>query len=334
MDGERVTEILEAIGAENIVDYGKNIQCSCFLARWRPGHSNHSDHSGSMGISVSSDQRSLMNCFSCGYRGTLLRAVRELGRCSGVDHSELISRIKKIEEKSPTEVADSIHPYAYVSTEEVVPVIGECVPRILFSSGGEDYLASRGFDRDTIREWGCRYDSAFRRAVIPIRRSKAVSVGCGSSRLVGAVGRTTVGYEVKYFNYFKFRRGGVLFGEDHILQGSRGVVVEGLLDTIAVWQELRNVGLLDQYSVVGILGSHASSEQVSKLVRFFNEVILFLDNDQAGWTGQVQISRDLGKRVFLRSVNYPGLQGEDPMVLIRRNVDIVSLIKTAHLIVV
>lgn len=337
MDSERIIQILEEIGAQNIREYRKNIQCSCFLSDWREGHSSGSDHAGSMGISIDENGPSRVNCFSCHFGGSLVHALGMLGRYSGEDYAKLIRQVGKAEALDLEFVAKSIQPYDEAKKEAEDPgvAIGECVFRMAgLKPGTHKTIVNRGISISTLKEWDARYDHYYRRVVFPVRSRVVLPTGCGGSTLVGASGRTIYGdVQPTYFNYFRFDKSRYLFGEQFSLDAQCGVVVEGILDTVAVRQAIKEAGFERQYCALGLMGSSAAEGQVKKLVKWFNEVVLFLDNDPAGWTGSRKLAQRIQRSVLLRAVRYPKVGGSDPSELVEKNAGIVRMIIEAPLVV-
>jgi DNA primase len=83
------------------------------------------------------------------------------------------------------------------------------------------------------------------------------------------------------------------------------VVVEGFKAGMAVWQAgIRNV--------VGLLGSYLSWEHEWMLVRMGAPVYLFLDNNRAGWTGQIDAAKRLvSDGLMVKLVEYPARLYDD-----------------------
>lgn len=323
MDSDEIVRVLERIGVEKVRVYSKNVQCACFLAEFRDGHSSDSDHADSMGISISPGTTSLVNCFACKFKGTLSTAIAELARQSGEDFDAVIEMARALDAEDLESLVDSIPAYDEVQQkddegdvllpEELLDVHEHC---------GSKYLINRGILTDTMKEWEVHVDTDFKRVMFPVRRF--------DGRLVGAVGRTLVNHSLRYWNYWDFVKSRFLFGENKIIPGTTGVIVEGLLDTVGVWQSLRDSGLLERYSVVGILGSEASSIQIRKARKWFSDLVLFFDNDKAGWNGAAHFVRDLNGASMARQVTYPKEYAlGDPLGMIRAGVDICPLIEDA-----
>ena len=324
MDSEEILLVLDTIGADNVQIGSRNIQCSCFLAPWRKGHRSSSDSRPSMGVSINASGESKVHCFSCEYGGTFKKALLDLSKLSGEDYSDLIRRVGDYEDVDPSILADSIPPYdEFVSPKRDV-VLGDAIFSAM-AGQAHQYVLKRGFELETLKEWESGYDVEYKRAVFPVRNY--------GGDLVGAVGRAVNGHPIKYFNYFGFDKSRYLFGENKIVPGTALVVVEGLLDTVKVWQKLKSEDLLDRYSVVGLLGSDASRKQCLKLLQFSDEIILFLDNDQAGLLGQNKLALNVQQQVLLKSVDYPSNMGNDPDDVIENGSSLADLFDTSKLIV-
>jgi len=323
MNKEQILEVLDVIGARSIQKGTRNIQCSCFLSPWSSKHKSEIDRRASMGISIS-DGISLVHCFACEFGGSLSYAVSLLSRNSGVDYSALIKKIRGYEEEDPLVGLDSIPGYDSYQLDKKEDII---IPESSYSqykNRTHKYILERGLELSSIREWEGGYDSDKKRAVFPVRNIEG--------KLVGAVGRTVNSHEMKYFNYFKFDKSRFLFGE-HKVKASNLIVVEGLLDTISVWQAIQKEGLNSFVSVVGLLGSEPSKVQASKIRALSGDVFLFLDNDIAGRTGQRKLAKLLQKRVTLRSIAYADsiLGLRDPDDLMRKGVCVSELIGESKL---
>jgi len=333
MDEKSILMVLEDLGITDISVHERNIQIPCFFAKWRPGHNAYSDHSGSMGISINDEESSAVHCFSCNWGSTLEEAVMMLGRYEkSKDFSEVLVRIREIEEKDPVQIANSVAEYDEPLFEKIKrPHLGECLLRMFCIPGTHPYLLDRGFTIETLKKWECHFDTVRQRTVFPIREKLFGAERKCQRGLVGAVGRTVIGSSIKYFNYFQFNKSECLYGV-HLSKGSKSVVVvEGLLDTLAVWQSL--VFVENAPDVVGLLGAMASRKQISRLAKSWDEVILFLDDDPAGWTGQLHLVKGLGRQVLVKGVQYPRGQGTDPASLMSQGVDVGRLLKNSDLLV-
>lgn len=116
----------------------------------------------------------------------------------------------------------------------------------------------------------------------------------------------------KYRYQFGFPRRDVLYGLDKIVDADKIIVCEGALDAVSIWTTLR-VYRMWEYGVVSLLGTTMSDRQRDLLLENANEIILFLDDDNAGHQGM----HDMGSRLYnalVRRVDYDqvDVSGGDP----------------------
>jgi DNA primase len=232
--------------------------------------------------------------------------------------------VSLIEGQDPESLLKQVPPYfgsiivksdIIIDEEEIAPMMGQT----------HKYALDRGLEIETIRTWGGGYDSYRKRILFPVRNTRG--------QLVGAVGRTINGHHIKYFNYFDFNKSRYLFGE-HFVKGGSLIIVEGLLDTVSVWQALQKENALEEFSVVGLLGSSPSKKQLDKIKKLSRDVVLFLDNDAAGKCGTEDMKKALWKSVLLTAIEYPSEDISDPDDAVRKGISISQLARNAPIAVV
>src|SRR5690606_16370679 len=86
-----------------------------------------------------------------------------------------------------------------------------------------------------------------------------------------------------------------------------GIITEGMYDVLRTYYYLKELNLLDKYSVVGTFGAEVSVPQFRKIKEYFDRIILYGDNDSAG----VGMERDIYKAVrrsipIILKFNYKG----------------------------
>lgn len=328
MDRDSIVRVLESIGAENVLAYGQNVQCSCFLAKWRDGHKSDRDSKPSMGISINENEDSMVHCFACNYGGTLEMAVSLLHRCSDQDLSDVLRFVVEAETADPEYLANSVPEYEAQKDKYQDQILDEALIQPMMGIAHR-YILDRKFEIETLRAWKGGYDEKRQRVVFPVRRQ--------DGQLVGLVGRTISQVaKPKYLNYFEFDRGRYLFGEHLYRPGTALVVCEGLLDPVAVWQALSKADLLGSYSVVSPLGSQTTAHQRKRMVQLADEIIMFFDNDTAGWEGQESVAKRIQGQVLLKAARYPDPVGGDPAEFLEqgRGEELVRMVQGADLIVV
>lgn len=324
MNREGVVRVLGELGAENVLSYGENVQCSCILAKWT--HRGGTDRKPSMGVSVNDRDESFVNCFGCRFGGTLEGLVQQYQMYSGEDLSKVLRIVTETEEIDPDYIVENLSEYedpsdkyehTFIPESEIAPMMGQA-PR---------YILDRGFDIETLKAWNVGYDETKQRVVVPVR-----AVG---GQLVGLVGRTILETgKPKYLNYFKFDRGRYLFGAHLVKAMTALVITEGLFDAVAVWQALRKADALGSYSVVATLGANTTRHQRKQMFQLSDEVVMFFDNDAAGWEGQAETGKAIQRQTMTKAVRYPDPVGGDPAGLVQAGVDVVKMIQNSDLFIV
>ena len=150
-----------------------------------------------------------------------------------------------------------------------------------------EWIFSRGFNKETLSKWRCSVDLE-NSLVIPIFDGK---------RIVGWITRRL--YMTPKYLYSKgLKKSQVLFGNNHVVPQPFICVTEGSLDTM--W--------LDQhgYTSVALLGANASSKQQEMLLNLpTNEIVLCLDNDEAGEKATEKILTNLSQRCVVSTIQIP-----------------------------
>src|SRR5512133_3978831 len=175
------------------------------------------------------------------------------------------------------------------------------------AAGAREYLAGRGLDEATLREFRT-YDRFRRRIMFPLCDSRGRVLGFGA-RAMGA------DQKPKYLNSSDnavYHKGRHLFGADiaraPAAQAQTVIVAEGYTDVIALHQAgLRHT--------VGLMGTALTDEQVGELARLAPTVLLALDADAAGQEAMLRAARvAAGRNLTLRVVPLP--VGSDPADLV------------------
>lgn len=118
------------------------------------------------------------------------------------------------------------------------------------------------------------YDTFINRIMFPIINEKEEIIGFG--------GRSIDGKEPKYLNSKEsliFKKKSALYGiniaKTHIMKKDEAILVEGYMDTIACHK-------MNIKNVVGSLGTAITEEHAKEIKKYTNNVVLALDNDEAG----------------------------------------------------
>jgi DNA primase len=114
-----------------------------------------------------------------------------------------------------------------------------------------------------------------------------IPVHAPDSMLVGFVGRSIEGKEFK--NTPGLPKGKVLFNLHRVKTSRTVYVVESSFDVI----RLDQVGI----PAVATLGANVSNAQIELLQKYFNDIIVIADNDEAGGNMKTRLVERLGNRV-------------------------------------
>ena len=150
------------------------------------------------------------------------------------------------------------------------------------------WIYKRGFTSDIVNKWKCKVNT-YNDFVIPVEDSDGNTLGWLTRRLQAIP---------KYLYSKGFKKSKALFGMKYLENVDTLFVVEGALD--AMW--------LDQhgYPSVGILGAVISQAQID-LIRSLRptEVVLCLDNDEAGKKGIEKATIDMVNKFMLSYIDIP-----------------------------
>lgn len=294
MRKDDIRAVLEAIGADQILVRGDNVQCSCVFSEWT--HGGGRDRKPSLGVMINPSGNSVFNCFSCGEKGRMTTLVEKLSRLSGRDLSHVMALVVEAEVKTLDEIVDGIPGFDEVSPWE--PRVFEETLLDPFRGKVPKYALKRGLSLAQCKRWELGYDQGELRLVFPVRDCEG--------QLVGAVGRHVAGGRPKYTNYWKFEKGRYLYGEVFGKCKRVSVVVEGMLDCVKVDLAIQTFpNDLTEHVALATMGFIALPPQVDKMVRFSEEVVIAYDNDDAGREGSRKLLEALQRRVVVRRVRYP-----------------------------
>lgn len=129
-----------------------------------------------------------------------------------------------------------------------------------------------GLVRDSQKQPGRTFDLLRHRVIFPIKDAQG--------RVVGFAGRTLGDDNPKYINSSEspvFQKQHILYGlyESRQMRASHYMLVEGYMDVIALHQ----AGI---YGAVAPMGTAANTQQIEKLLRYHDNLVLCFDGDEAG----------------------------------------------------
>jgi DNA primase len=147
------------------------------------------------------------------------------------------------------------------------------------------YFMGRRIQEDSVKKFSLGYSEKQDMVTIPVHSPDGI--------LVGFVGRSVEGKDFK--NTPKLPKSKVLFNLHRIKSAKNVYVVESSFDAIR----------LDQcgFPAVATLGSNVSAFQADLLKKYFNDIIVIADNDEAGGNMVTKLQDKLGSRVSVLALD-------------------------------
>lgn len=301
----------------------------------------HDDHSPSMSVSPTLQ---IFNCFTCKSGGNVFNFVSSYENISFNDAVIKVANIinyplniKQTTIQNPTQVKNQT---AY----QIYDIANKFYVNNLFTKHGVeavDYLQKRNFSLDTIKEFDIGlssiitpvnnflfaknytkeqlieygiisesgYDVFSNRIMIPIHNS--------TGQVIAWTGRIYNNSETnRYLNSKEtviFKKGDVLFNFHRaikpIKQNDYIIIVEGNMDVIRLFDSgIKNC--------IALMGTNLSNEQIHLIKRVTNNVILCLDNDNAGKIATETISNILNSKQFnVKIINMSNEKDPDEYII-------------------
>lgn len=269
---EQIKRVLtgSGISIENEVDTDYIIFC--------PFHPNHRTPAGE----VHKDS-GLFYCFSCQKVSDLVELVMH---CSGRTYFESVRFIKSKGQNIDIEKQINQQLYAkpdYVQFDEVL--VKRLNKQALDSPRAMRYFSGRSITNNSVVKFGLGYSDKQDMVTIPVESPDGMTVGF--------VGRSVEGKEFK--NTPGLPKSKVLFNLHRVKHSDKVYIVESSFDAIR----------LDQCDMpaVATLGANVSNYQVDLLKKYFNNIILLADNDEAGGNMRERLIEKLGSRVSVIKIN-------------------------------
>lgn len=284
-----------------------------------PFHKDGQEANPSMSVD---DSKGIYKCFTCGAKGNVFtylkekeamdfkEAVKYLGNRFSVDTSNFFSQKNKHKDQ------------IFVESKRINKIACNFFGKnlLLKNSNGEyfykeaiDYLKKRKIPFSIIKEFKIGYAPPSWNALIRALNENSIStnnineLGLASisknnpnhfydtfinrimfpiinekEEIIGFGGRSIDGKEPKYLNSKEsliFKKKSALYGiniaKTHIMKKDEVILVEGYMDTIACHK-------MNIKNVVGSLGTAITEEHAKEIKKYTNNVVLALDNDEAG----------------------------------------------------
>jgi DNA primase len=225
----------------------------------------------------------MLFCFSCHKHADIIELVMHL---SNRTYFEAVRYVKTKE--GSTDIEQEIN-RKLITKPEFVPFDEVLIKRLntqaLESPRAMRYYSGRMITESSMRKFSLGYSEKQDMVTIPVYTSDGMSVGF--------VGRSIEGKEFK--NTPGLPKSKVLFNLHKIKTSNKVYVVESSFDAI----RLDQVG----FPAVATLGANVSNTQIELLQKYFNNIIVVADNDEAGGNMKDRIVEKLGSRVSVIKLN-------------------------------
>ena len=269
---EQIKRVLTGSGLtiENEIDTDYLLFC--------PFHPNHRTPAGEV-----DKFKGTFFCFSCHHIADLTELVMHTTQRS---YFESIRFIKSKEQASNLE--DEINKQLivkpdYVQFDEIM--IKRLAAQALESPRASRYFNGRQITEVSMKKFSLGFSEKQDMVTVPVHAPDGMPVGF--------VGRSIEGKDFK--NTPGLPKAKVLFNLHRIKSADRVYVVESSFDAIR----------LDQcgFPAVATLGANVSNFQIDLLQKYFNNIIVIADNDEAGGNMKTRIQEKLGSKVSVIQLN-------------------------------
>ena len=263
---EQITRVLRGTGVdiESEVDSDYIIYC--------PFHANNRTPAGEV-----DKQSGIFFCFSCHHVSNLVELVMHV---SGRTYFEAVRFVnsKRTESNLEAEVGKRlIDKPDYKQFDELM--VKRLNQQAIESPRAMRYYLGRFITEHSVNKFALGYSEKQDMVTIPVHSPDGMAVGF--------VGRSVEGKEFK--NTPGLPKSKLLFNLHRVKTADRVYIVESSFDVI----RLDQVGL----PAVATLGANVSNYQIDLLKKYFNNVIVIADNDDAGGNMKSKIIDKLGSRV-------------------------------------
>lgn len=263
---EQIQRILNGSGIDIVSEVDSDYIIFC------PYHNNYRSPAGEVDKSSG-----IFFCFSCQKIADLTEFVMHT---SGRTYFEAVRFIKSKE--TETDITQDINKKLlakpeYVQYDQVL--IKRLNQQALESPRAMRYYAGRSITEDSVKKFALGFSEKQDMVTIPVHSPDGMEVGF--------VGRSIEGKDFK--NTPGLPKSKVLFNLHRVKTANRVYVVESSFDAIR----------LDQcgFPAVATLGANVSNTQTELLQKYFNNIIVIADNDEAGGNMKDRIIEKLGSRV-------------------------------------
>jgi DNA primase len=269
---EQIRRVLNGAGIEIEAEFGNDFIVFC------PYHNNSRTPAGE----VAKDS-GLFFCFGCQTTKGLEEFVMHM---TNRTYFETVRYIKSKETETNIEsiVAKAMYaPPDFVQYDELL--IKRLNNQALESPRAMRYYTGRSITEDSVKKFSLGFSEKQDMVTIPVHSPDGLTIGF--------VGRSVEGKEFK--NTPGLPKSKVLFNLHRVKTSSTIYVVESSFDAI----RLDQVG----FPAVATLGANVSASQIKLLEKYFNNVVLVADNDEAGAIMKDKLIEKLGSLVSVITID-------------------------------
>jgi DNA primase len=269
---EQIRRVLNGAGVEIEAEFGNDFIVFC------PYHNNSRTPAGE----VAKDS-GLFFCFGCQTTKGLEEFIMHM---TNRTYFETVRYIKSKETETNIEsiVAKTMYaPPDFVQYDELL--IKRLNNQALESPRAMRYYTGRSITEDSVKKFSLGFSEKQDMVTIPVHSPDGLTIGF--------VGRSVEGKEFK--NTPGLPKSKVLFNLHRVKTSSTIYVVESSFDAI----RLDQVG----FPAVATLGANVSASQIKLLEKYFNNVVLVADNDEAGAIMKDKLIEKLGSLVSVITID-------------------------------
>lgn len=243
-----------------------------------PFHSNHRTPAGEI-----NKYTGLFFCFSCGKTADLIELVMHFSNRTYFESIRFI-KSKEVEVDILSEVNSKL-----IEKEEWegfdLSVIDRLNNQATKSDRAKAYFAKRKITESSISKFKLGYSENQDMISIPVHNHEGLCVGF--------VARSIEGKDFK--NTPKLPKSKLLFNLNRVKTASKVYVVESSFDAI----RLDQVG----FPAVATLGANVSAKQLDLLEKYFSDIIVIADNDEAGSNMKDRLIKRFGSNISIINID-------------------------------
>ena len=269
---EQIRRVLNGAGIDIEAEFGSDFIIFC------PYHNNNRTPAGEV-----SKESGLFFCFGCQTTKNLVELIMFMSNRTYFETVRYIS--SKQQETNIASLIDKTlyTPADFVQYDELL--IKRLNNQAIESPRAMRYFEGRSITKDSVIKFNLGYSEKQDSVTIPMSTPDGMCIGF--------VARTIEGKEFK--NTPGLPKSKILFNLHRIKTSSTVYVVESSFDAI----RLDQVG----FPAVATLGANVSVSQIRLLEKYFNNIVLIADNDEAGSIMKDKLVEKLGSRVTATNID-------------------------------